>query len=338
MSSGPMIAKTSGSQANVSLDAPGGDFCFISHAHSDHSQAAKSKTARVIASEETAALLGYSKDLHTVEGITLHNAGHVLGSAQALIETNCGRLLYTGDLKTDDSITVKGAKPVECDELIIEGTFANPKIKFQEREEVYSQIASWTEKNSKNGIVVLGGYALGKSQEIIKILNEKCNITPVVPQSVMEFCDVYNKFGVKLDCVLSTSAKGQEIMESDFVAVIPQSHVTKVFAKKMSHVHNTQVKTAIASGWAMIRQFDTDASFALSDHADFESLIGYVKASGAKKVYCVHGNEILFASEIEKRLGIDASAHYPRAQIAKSMAKKQARGMKHMQEGNSRQQ
>ena len=324
MPSGQMIAQAK-SGVRIALDTPGGDYCFISHAHSDHSSAAKSKGAKIIASRETAALLGYAGELHAADGLELHNAGHILGSCTALVDTPDGRLLYTGDLKTEDSITIKGAETVACDTLVIEGTFANPQVEFEPREEVYGQIASWTEKSLKGGIVVLGGYALGKSQEIIKVLNKKCDITPVVPQSVMGFCDVYNQFGAGLECVLSTSEKGQEMMEGDFAAVIPQSHVTRVFAKKMSQVHNVQVKTAIASGWAALKQFDTDASFALSDHADFQNLLDYVKATGARKVYCVHGNEEMFAREIERRLGIKAVAHYPRTQAMASSARARAK-------------
>ncbi|HQT45511.1 MAG TPA: MBL fold metallo-hydrolase, partial [Candidatus Micrarchaeota archaeon] len=214
MPSGQMIAQAK-SGVKIALDTPGGDYCFISHAHSDHSSAAKSKGAKIIASPETAALLGYEGDLHAADGLELRNAGHILGSCAALLDTSDGKLLYTGDMKTEDSITTKGADIVACDTLVIEGTFANPQVKFEPREEVYGQIASWTEKSLKSGIVVLGGYALGKSQELIKVLNRKCGITPVVPQSVMNFCDVYNRFGAGLECVLSTSARGQEMMEGD---------------------------------------------------------------------------------------------------------------------------
>ncbi|MFA5106064.1 MAG: MBL fold metallo-hydrolase [Candidatus Micrarchaeia archaeon] len=333
MASGHMIAATRHG-FRLSLDTLGGDYCFISHAHSDHSSAARARDARIIASPETAALLGYGGALHSVEGAQMHNAGHILGSTQLLIDTPEGRLLYTGDLKTEDSLTAKGASPVECDTLVVEGTFANPSVKFQKREEIYLQIADWVGKSSRDGITVLGGYALGKSQELIKVLNDMCGITPVVPQSVMRFCTVYNRFGAGLECVLSTSPEGQQIMEGDFVAVIPQSHVTRVFAKKMSQVHNAQVRTAIATGWAAIRQFDTDASFALSDHADFESLLSYVRATGAKKVYCVHGNEHRFAAEIGKRLGIEAIAHYPRTRRVETARARARRKTAEREEGN----
>ncbi|MBM3229700.1 hypothetical protein FJZ26_04680, partial [Candidatus Parvarchaeota archaeon] len=241
------------------------------------------------------------------QGVSLHNAGHILGSTQILVETKQERFVYTGDLKTEDCLIVRGAAPIECDTLVIEGTYANPQARFEQRNEVYQQMAYWVEKSFAASNLLFGAYAIGKAQELVKFLNTYCKITPVVDGDIARACQVYKSNGIALEWADASSQQGQQALEGDFVAIVPQSRIGGGIAKKLEAAHGAPIKTAVATGWAATRKFGTDAAFALSDHADYNQLVEYVLACKAKKVYCTHGNEQLFARELRK-LGIDAHA------------------------------
>jgi Cft2 family RNA processing exonuclease len=291
----------------ISLDRDGSKNCFVSHAHSDHTSALKAKNKNIIASEITLALADYNGDANfNGDGrIKLLNSGHILGSTQLFVEHDGETFVYTGDFKMQDSLTTKKAEVRECDCLVIESTYASPEIVFPEREAVNSQIANWAKKNFESGsIVLLGGYSIGKAQELIKILNEYLDVAPVVESKIEKASRVYEKFGVSLERVPVMTDEAEELMKENFIAVVPPYYATGGFASKLSEIYRRKVACAVATGWALSYRHSSEA-FPLSDHADFKQILQYVEQSNPKKIYCCHGEVEKLANELRKR-GYDA--------------------------------
>jgi Cft2 family RNA processing exonuclease len=303
---------------------------FVSHAHFDHAPSLK-KAKKVLASRATVDLLE-ARGLR-VEGSVaqefsnngfhacLLDSGHVLGSSMLFAQdANAGSFLYSSDFKLGDSLTARGAKPRSADTLLVESTYGLPGILFPQRTEVYKQISDWVAARQREGIVLLGGYALGKSQELIACLNEYAGIAPVVTKEVSEVSDVYKKHGVKLNFIPADSWEGERELKRNFVAVMPMHLVSRTLALKLCALYGKKVSIAAASGWALFQRFSNfDAAFALSDHADFNELTEFVEGCSPKKVFCTHGFAEEFARELRKK-GFDASALNGKASAKESLA------------------
>lgn len=218
------------------------------------------------------------------------------------VECDGGTFTYTGDFKLGKSLTTKPAEVRETDELMIEGTFGDPDYSFPEREEVYGQIAEFVSKHYNDGnIVVLGGYSLGKAQELVAVVNKLCGLKPIVNERIGWACGVYSKFGVNLDVARMGTQEADELMRSNFVTVLPFHQVNFELAVKLSKQYRKSVYTAVATGWAGAMRFAADRAFPLSDHADFKHIMEYVEQAKPKRIYCCHGNEERLSQELQKR-------------------------------------
>ncbi len=309
----------------IALDHSRGDLAFVSHAHTDHS-AALGRRNPVLASEETVALyearsgkafqgellypqqLGQGqKNLLEETSIKLFEAGHVLGARQIFVEGGGKSFCYTGDFNALPSSCCPAAVPVECGELVVECTFGSPEYVFPEREELHRQIASWVQEGLDAGEnVVLGGYSLGKAQELVKIVNELVGAAPLVDDSIARVSKVYSRFGCGLDFVEVGSSEAGRMLKHAFAAVLPMHSLTPQLAGSLQDFYKRPARTAVATGWALTNQFyGVDAAFPLSDHSDFPALEKFVLETGAKKVFCTHGFEKKFASHLRKK-GVDA--------------------------------
>lgn len=299
----------------VSIDTHGKN-SFISHAHLDHSFKPR-KSEKILASEATLDLMeARGLKIEACERTSLKeagvkmellNSGHVLGGSQLFVEDS-NSFVYTSDFKLSDSLTVKGAPIKECDILMIESTYGSPEYVFPSREQVQKDIGEWVRKESEKGnSVVLGGYTLGKAQELIRILNEELGVAPLVNESISRLCGVYAKHGIKMNYINSSSDEGKALLEKSFVSVLPLNFVRFDLLKGLENAYGRRVSGGIASGWSLSRNFFVHKAFCLSDHADFPQLMEYVESSGAKKVVCVHGFSQRFASELRNK-GIEAIA------------------------------
>lgn len=286
----------------IGIESNGGktDSVYISHAHSDHFV----KTSKaIISSEETFKLL-QKDELESgelFEGISLHNAGHMLGSTQIRIE-NGHTTVYTGDFKLRDGFTTKGAEVLECDELIIDSTYGDPAYTFQSKEEIAEEIGEWTQKALKYGKVAFGAYRLGKAQELIAMLNS-FDIVPLVDGSIESGCAIYEDCGVRLRRIDFWTEEARERMRDNFVAVLPFHRVKKESSLLRGVWGNTNC--ALVTGWAKSYRFPVRA-FPLSDHAGYDEILEYVERSSAKKVTCKFGEASHLVSELKER-GIDAT-------------------------------
>jgi Cft2 family RNA processing exonuclease len=272
----------------IALDHGRGDYSFISHAHADHLNGIK-KQNKYIASEETYALAGLEGNLVSVEGAKLISAGHILGARQLVLEHDGRKTVYTGDISVKPNIFGMAAEIPQCDRLIMESTYANPEYKFPDNFEIYESVSKWVKSNDRNNLLI-GAYEMGKAQEMVKVLNEYCGLAPVVTERAEEICKVYERFGIKLDRAAVGSEEAEELMERRFVAVVPMRHAKRYFATNLACAFGRETLVAVATGWALKYRFDTDVSFPLSDHADFNDLVHYAENTGAKEIEFFEGD------------------------------------------------
>ncbi len=287
------------------------DLALISHAHSDHVSKGHLQylmtlpTYELLKNQARASSKTETTEFGKVHSmgdtqIQLENAGHVLGSAQIVLE-NSTKTLVTGDFKTKDSLTLKGAEPISCDTLVCETTFGLPEYVFSDRESVYAQIGGFVEKQvNANHFVVLCGYALGKAQELTKIVNEYSNQIPLVHDRIFAHNQTYEEFGVKL----GEYVKAEGNLREGNVLILPPTLLGKHMASAISFTTGKRVVTAMATGWKFNTGFD--ATFALSDHCDFKELMAFVEAVSPKQVLTMHGFEKEFAHAVRRKLGIPA--------------------------------
>jgi putative mRNA 3-end processing factor len=265
------------------------DLCFVSHAHVDH----LGSHSKIISSHPTACL--YEQRMHPTQffclnyrqtydldplRITLYPAGHILGSAQILIEKDGTRILYGGDIKLSKSITAEPIQVVGADILIMEATYGSPHYLFPDRSLIISSLVREVKGILTSGrLPVIVAYSLGKAQEITKILGDN-NFDLVVHNTIYDMNKVYEQFNISF----STYEKFQPDTALDQkVLVIPPYVLT---SNSIRHLKNAV--TIYMSGWSEA-PYPVDMIMPLSDHADFNELIEYVRRVDPREIYVVNG-------------------------------------------------
>jgi putative mRNA 3-end processing factor len=298
---------------------------FVSHAHGDHI----GRHDRTIATPATLALMthrlgepkrparaerlpaGYREPFGLGElTLELFPAGHVLGSAQLRVTLRDGRTLgYTGDLCTDTAYAAEPAEVMPCDALVMESTFGLPRYVFPPKAETLERVRGFVDHALCDGVTpVLLGYSLGKAQEILAFLCAQgypCRVHP----TIHAIDRIYEAHGVPLPGVRPLDGEG--VSQGEVVVTPPQL----AFSPAMRGLKAR--RTAVLSGWAIDgdRMFrGVDASFPLSDHADHPSLLSYAKATGAERVFTVHGHADELAAAL-RRLGIRAEPLREQSQL-----------------------
>ena len=280
---------------------------FISHAHRDH---LGSSHETVITSLKTAALTASTLRAHTVRAVNWHEkvelggakvelfpAGHILGSAQIMIEKDGLRIVYTGDIKVTASFTAERIEIRKCDVLIIECTYGHPKFLFPDRHEVAHDLIKFVKDCMARRITpVIVAYRVGKAQEVVKILGD-AGIRTRLEHSIYEVTRLYTELGVSL------------LNYRRYPPFTPHREAIVVPPHRLSLVKPiVRKRIALVTGWALdkekISRFEHDVAIPLSDHADFAELLSYVMIARPKKVYTVHGDEE-FSKQL-RREGFDA--------------------------------
>ncbi len=300
----------------VSLDRRehGADIDFVSHGHSDHIAAAR-KGSRILASSETVQLVKrvHKRNIEPYEHrrhgwLKLLNAGHIFGSRQLCMDdySTGRRIVYTGDYQMQSARAAEPIEVVEADSVVIDSTYPHPRIRFERRAEVESAIQRWAACAESNGIALLGAYALGKSQELIAILNE-VGIRPVVSRKINAVNEIYTEHGIKLEYASAYKREPdhEEALSRNFVGIV-ESNKLMDLAWRLGRAHGKRVHTAVATGFANAFKFPTEAQFALSDHADFRQAVDYIDATGADAVY-TYGKGARELAENLARLGYNAT-------------------------------
>lgn len=289
---------------------------FVSHAHSDHTGRHReviltAPTARLMQArlpgvrQEHVLHFGETRHFEHLDrefDLTLLPAGHMLGSAMALVDQGGQTLLYTGDFKLRPSLSAERCEPVPADILVMETTFGRPHYLFPPAAEVLKDIRCFCVEALDNGQTpVLLGYSLGKSQELLCALRD-AGLPLLLHKSIARFNQIYEQFGRTFphhDAYITGPARGK-------VLVCPPNAMTPAVLRDLG-----PARTAILTGWAMDSScryaYRCDAAFPLSDHAGFGELLEMVEEVRPRKVYTLHGFAVEFASQL-RHLGYDAQA------------------------------
>jgi Cft2 family RNA processing exonuclease len=286
------------------------DRAVVTHAHSDHVR----RHDCSIVTPGTARLIEhrYRPGTRFVElecgertdfgayALTLLPAGHVRGSAQVLVEHNGERLLYSGDVKLTPSHTAEPAVVPEADVVIVEATFGRPQYRFPPAEHVMQDILAFCRRALEDGCTpVLFAYSLGKGQELLgRLAGSGFDIA--VHGTTFGVNRIYEQLGVEFP-VYSRLDDGT--LDGKVLICPPQARRGPVLASLR------RTRTAYISGWAVDRRsryrMGVDAAFPLSDHADYDELLEYVRRANARQVYTIFGFAGEFAADL-CRLGYDA--------------------------------
>jgi Cft2 family RNA processing exonuclease len=271
------------------------DITFVSHAHADH----KILSGNIICTPETAELMRnrYNFDpkniVKTPGNVKFLDAGHILGSA-ALLYQGEKTLLYTGDFCDRKRLFMNRFLPRNADILVMESTFGREDYVLPEPKEVMESSLDWINAQlGKGNNVVAHAYSLGKAQ-ILEKLFESLEYPVFVHGSMLKINSVYSKFGIDLNGFITyKEAKDQDFDKKPFVVLTPPRSSMNIKAKRV-----------FFSGWAK-DVIGYDATFPLSDHADFFGLLETAEKTNPEKIYVTHGFNEEFARELKAR-GFDA--------------------------------
>lgn len=276
------------------------DRAVITHAHGDH---ARWGCRRYLGSREGEGVmrtrLGAAARIRSVEfgeavdvngvRVSLHPAGHILGSAQVRVE-HCGEVwVVSGDYKTEPDLTCTPFEPVRCHTFVTESTFGLPIYRWAPQAEVFAEIRDWWLANREAGRAsVLFGYALGKAQRLLAGLRD-AEVGPIFTHGAVEKLNAdYRAAGVPLPPTTHASAAGKGRDFAGALVVAPPSTAGSTWLRRFG-----AVSTGFASGWMSIRgarrRRALDRGFVLSDHVDWPALLAAVEATGAGCVWVTHG-------------------------------------------------
>jgi putative mRNA 3-end processing factor len=276
------------------------DRALVTHGHADH---ARGGHRAVWATPETLAIMGVrygaqdggnavgyggSVDLNGVRA-TFLPAGHVLGSAQILLEYGGERVIVSGDYKRRSDPTCMPFEVVPCDIFITEATFGLPVFRHPETQgEMAKLLAALAVEPDR--CVLVGAYALGKAQRVIAELRALGHHAPIYIHGAMQkLCDLYAEWGVDLGDLRPALVASKDEMRGHIV-VAPQSALDDRWSRRLP-----DPITAMASGWMRVRQRavqrGVELPLVLSDHADWDELTATIREIAPKEVWVTHGRE-----------------------------------------------
>lgn len=275
------------------------DFAVTTHAHSDHARAGSrhyltaEPGGRILRERLGAAAriesLPYGQRLSR-RGVTLslHPAGHILGSAQVRVEHQGEVWVVSGDYKAEAEPTCQPFEPVPCHTFITESTFGLPIYRWPRQEEVFREVNGWWQANQDAGRTsVLYAYSLGKAQRLLAGVNAEQG--PIfVHSTVARLLPLYEAAGVQLPKAQPVDLESVKAAGGRGLVIAPSS------VDGTSWLHRFGgVSTAFASGWMLLRatrrRRALDRGFVISDHADWQGLISCIQATGAERVLVMHG-------------------------------------------------
>ncbi len=297
-----------------------GELVFVSHAHSDHTanhaevmltEATRRLMRARVGGQRTEHVLGFGERVDLREGrfggardgfLTLLPAGHVLGSAMSLLEDESGSLLYTGDFKLRSGLSSEVCEPRRADVLVMETTFGLPHYVMPPTEEVLQGILRFCQEALADGQVpILLGYSLGKSQEVLSSLL-RAGLPVMLADPVAKLTRIYADLGREFPpyrSLVPAEAAGH-------VVLCPPGKGLANLRQELG-----RVRVAMMTGWAMDPgcryQYQVDAAFPLSDHADYPDLLAMVRRVEPKCVYTLHGFAAEFAADV-RAMGVEAWA------------------------------
>ena len=275
------------------------DRAVVTHAHSDHARwgsrsylCARPGEAVLrarLAPDAAIQGVGYGEAVTLgAARVSLHPAGHILGSAQVRVECRGEVWVVSGDYKLAPDPTCAPFEPVRCHTFVSESTFGLPIFRWPAEREVLDAIGAWWRGNQDAGKAsLLFAYPLGKAQRVLGGID--ASIGPVFTHGAVENVNrLYRESGIALaPTAHAGSAPPGAGWQRALILAPPSSHGTP-WMRRFS-----PASTAFASGWMRIRgtrrRRSLDRGFVLSDHADWPGLLRAVEESGAENVWVTHG-------------------------------------------------
>jgi putative mRNA 3-end processing factor len=271
--------------------------CVLTHAHADHARpghgsylatrAGLPLLRRRIGDASIDTLEYGERVVHHGVTVSLHPAGHVLGSAQVRLEYRGQVWVVSGDYKLDDDPTCAAFEPLHCDTFVTESTFGLPIYRWPHNAALMNDIGAWWARNAAAGRTsVMFCYALGKAQRILAGVD--AGIGPIVCHgAVSRLNEAYREAGIPLPATMTVDEATPDQLRCALV-LAPPSAMKSPWLKRFGDYSD-----AFASGWMLLRgarrRRAVDRGFILSDHADWPGLMKAIAATGAPRVMVTHG-------------------------------------------------
>lgn len=296
------------------------DRAVITHAHADH---ARRGHGAYLASTDSAVVLrqrlgdialqtlAWSEvvDLGGVR-VSLHPAGHVLGSAQVRLEHRGQVWVASGDYFVsgvgDHNPSCAPFEPVRCHCFITESTFGLPVYRWRPQREVLAEIGNWWQRNAADGRAsLLLAYSFGKAQRLLAGLD--AGPGPIVVHDAVDGINAaYRAAGVPLPPTLRLAGLHDRSLLRRALVIAPPLAQDGPFARALG-----ESRDAFASGWMQLRgrrrRQGLDRGFVLSDHADWPGLQAAIGATGAERVIVTHGYEAVMVRWLQQQ-GLQAGS------------------------------
>jgi len=274
----------------------------ITHGHSDH---ARPGNGAVLATSETLAIMrqryggdaggslqaaAYGEAVAIGDvSVTLVPAGHVLGSAQIVLDHRGSRVVVSGDYKRRRDPTCAPFEPRSCDVFVTEATFGLPVFRHPpDRGEIARlshSLALYPERCHAVGV-----YALGKCQRVLALLREAGYDAPIyIHGALAGLCELYESFGVSLGSLLPVIGAAKSELAGKIVLAPPGALADRWSRRLPDPV------AAMASGWMRVKQRakarGIELPLVISDHADWDELTETMTGLGAGEIWVTHGRE-----------------------------------------------
>ena len=321
------------------LYCPAGDFhidpwrpvprAVITHAHADHAR--RGHAAYLAAAPGAGVLRARLGDI-TLETlpygaavviggvrVSLHPAGHVLGSAQVRLEHRGRTWVVSGDYylcgaAADEGVpraaeanrTCDPFEPVRCEVFVTESTFGLPVYRWRPQAEVMAEVDAWWRANADEGRAsLLLAYSFGKAQRLLAGVDP--SIGPIVVHGAVESVnEAYRAAGVPLPPTLTLDAVSDKALLRRALVVAPPATHGSTWVRRLG-----EHSDAFASGWMQLRgarrRQALDRGFVLSDHADWPGLQQAISATGAERVIVTHGYEAVMVRWLQQQ-GLEAGS------------------------------
>jgi len=277
---------------------------LVTHGHADH---ARGGHDRVWATPETLAIMdarygpqtgepvAYGETIRLSDGkggevdVGFVPAGHVLGSAQIVLDHRGERVVVSGDYKRRPDPTCTPFQPVRCDVFVTEATFALPVFRHPDTGDEIDKLIARLHANPDRCILV-GAYALGKAQRVIAELRARGHDAPIyIHGALARLCALYADHGVRLGELIPVADVPKAAM-AGHVVMCPPGALNDRWSRRLP-----DPITAMASGWMRVRQRavqkNIELPLILSDHADWDELTETLMEIAPKEVWVTHGRE-----------------------------------------------
>ena len=294
------------------------DRAIITHGHGDHARPGSRRYLTAapgveilrqrLGSDSPIEGIAYAQRIE-LNGVivSLHPAGHLLGSSQVRIEQQGEAWVVSGDFKIHEDRTCEPFEPLACDTFITECTFGLPIYRWPPPEAVFSDIHAWWRENQQlDRTSIIFAYALGKAQRLLAGLDD--SIGPIVAHgAIARFNEVYERAGVALPRWQRADPESIRAHRGRAMVIAPPSAASSPWLRRFG-----EFSTAFASGWMLVRgtrrRSNVDRGFLLSDHVDWPGLLETIRATGARTIGVTHGSTDVVARFLGEQ-GYDATVY-----------------------------